>query len=251
MADNNPCATPKIRHKRGLLCPDLTMSRPADLAGGRDYGVPILRATSSVNNVGRGPAELHGQRTGHHSMRAAQRVHKSGGGVARFHTKAKLHFKAIPGQGRYWKFHNAARFELWSLDSQGHRKHRITTGPKQDYCLRDLVHSDPGRAHSPSQFVYPSCSQNGNRHHVTLGTSVGWSDVYPSSYYEQYVKLNKVRHSGCYSLVLIVDPTNKILELKEDNNAAAKVVYLTKAGHYRPGQCKGVRDRGVPPGRSF
>ncbi len=251
VAEKNPCGTPKIRKHRGLLCPDLKMSRPTDLVADREDGSPVLRATSSIDNVGRGGAELHGRRTGHHNMVAGQRVHKKGGGLARFRTHARLHFKAIPGQGRYWKWVDAARFELWSLDRDGRRKRRITTGEKQVYCLRDLVRTRPGLPHSPSSRVYPGCSQNGNRRHVTLGTSVGWSDVYPATYYEQYVELSGLRGKGCYSLIHIADPKNKILELNERNNATGKVVFLKPNGDYVPGRCKGVRDRGLPPGSSF
>ena len=146
---------------------------------------------------------------------------------------------------------DAARFELWSLDRDGRRKRRITTGEKQGYCLRDLVRTRPGLPHSPSSRVYPGCSQNGNRRHVTLGTSVGWSDVYPAIYYEQYVELSGLRGKGCYSLIHIADPKNKILELNERNNATGKVVFLKPNGDYVPGRCKGVRDRGLPPGSSF
>jgi len=242
VGDRNPCAVPQIRKERGLLCPDLTMSRPSDLQAARAGNHWVLRATSSVNSVGRGPAELHGHRNGWHSMQASQRVHKKGGGVARLHTNAKLHFKMIPGQGRYWKFHNAARFELWSLNRKGERKRRVATGPKVDYCLRDLVHTGPGRPHSPGGMVYPGCSQNPNRNSVTLGTSVGWSDVYPAGYHEQFIRTKKVRSSGCYAFVMIVDPTNKILELNEGNNRAAKSVFLTKSGKYKPGRCDGARN---------
>lgn len=251
MAKRNPCEKPKARKQRGLLCPDLKMSRPSDLEEDREGGTRVLRATSSIDSVGRGAAELHGRRTGHRNMIAQQRVHKRDGGVARFRTHARLHFKAIPGQGRYWKWVDAARFELWSLDRDGRRKRLVTTGEKQIYCLRDLIHTRPGLPHSPSGMVYPGCSQDGDRRHVTLGTSVGWSDVYPASYYEQYVKLNRLRGPGCYSLVHIADPKDKILELNERNNATAAIVYLRPVGDYVPGRCKGVRDRGLPPGRSF
>lgn len=251
VGDRNPCAKPAIRKQRGLRCPDLAMSRPADIYPDTKHGVKILRATNSINNVGRGPAELRGRRIGPRGMRARQQIHKRGGGVAKLHTGARLYFKRIPGQGRYWKFHNAARFELWSLDRDGRRKRLVTVGPKQDYCLRDLVHTFPGMPHSPSNPVYPSCSQDPRERHVTLGTSVGWSDVYPSSYHEQYVKLNRIRGRGCYSLAQIADPNDKLLELNEKNNAAAAIFYLTRRGGYRPGRCDHVRDRGLPPGRSY
>jgi len=243
IADRNPCATPRVREKRGLLCPDLTISPPYDLTADRIGRGWALRATSSVNSVGRGPVELHGHRRGWHNMRAAQRVYKRNGGKAVFKTRARLRFKQIPAQGRYWKFHDAARFELWSIDKDGDRKRRITTGPKVDYCLRDLEHTGPGRPHSPSSMVYPSCSQDPNRHSVTLGTSVGWSDIYPAGYHEQFIRTRKVPRRGCYAFVMIVDPTNKILELDERNNRSAKTVFLRKDGRYKPGRCHGARSR--------
>jgi Lysyl oxidase len=243
VGDRNPCATPSIRKERGLLCPDLTISRPYDLQADRRGRHWVLRATSSINSVGRGPAELRGRRHGWRKMNASQRVHKKGGGKASFRTKAKLHFKQIPGQGRYWKFHNAARFELWSLDRRGQRKRRIAVGPKIDYCLRDLEHTGPGRPHSPASVVYPACSQNPNRDGVTLGTSVGWSDVYPAGYHEQFIRTKKVPHRGCFAFVMIVDPTNKILELDEQNNRSAKSVFLSGNGRYEPNRCKGARNR--------
>ncbi|MFN8113259.1 MAG: hypothetical protein U0R51_08660 [Solirubrobacterales bacterium] len=243
IAKKNPCANPSIRKARGLRCPDLKMARPTDLESDRRHGYPILRATSSIDSVGRGPAELHGRRTRPRNMVAVQRVAKKGGGKAEFRTKARLRFKRIPGQGRYWKWVDAARFELWTLDRDGRRKRRITTGEKQIYCLRDLVRTHPGLPHSPSSMVYPGCSQDGGARKVTLGTSVGWSDVYPASYYEQYVRLDDVNRKGCYALVHIADPKDDILELNEDNNRSSKVVYLKANGRYVPGRCKGVRDR--------
>jgi hypothetical protein len=81
---------------------------------------------------------------------------------------------------------------------------------------------------------------------VTLGTSVGWSDVYPFSYPEQYIRLNHIPKSGCYSFVHKADPNHHMFELNEKNNAASTIVYLTKRGGYRPGRCRGVRDRALP-----
>ena len=245
IAKKNPCETPSIRKQRGLRCPDLKMARPTDLEADRAQGHAVLRATSSIDSVGRGPAELHGRRTRPRNMVAVQRIPKKGGGKAEFRTKARLRFKRIPGQGRYWKWVDAARFELWSLDREGRRKRRITTGEKQIYCLRDLVRTHPGLPHSPPDMVYPGCSQDGSTRRVTLGTSVGWSDVYPASYYEQYVELDDVNRKGCYALVHIADPKNDILELNEDNNRSSKAVYLKPNGRYVPGRCEGVRDRGL------
>lgn len=245
------CLDRKTRRKRRLLCPDLRMRPPFDLEWERrPSGTQVLRAANSIDSVGKGPAELRGKRKSRLRMRARQRIRKRGGGRAGFDTGAKLSFKRIPGQRRYWKLKDAARFELWMLDREGERTRRVEIGPKQTYCLRDLDHRKPGLRRSPDHRVYPSCSQDPGKRKVTLGTSVGWSDVYPHTYHENWIELNDVPSNGCYAFVHIADPRNGIYELDESNNEASTVVYLTRRGGYRPGRCRGMKDRALPPAQS-
>ena len=247
----NVCLDPGAVAEQGLRCPDLRMRPPFDLDRDRTArGVPILRAANSIDSVGDGPAELKGQRRGKLSMEARQRISTEGGRRDTVATGARLAFKFIPGQGRYWKFRDAARFELWELDADGQRGRRVEVGPKQIYCLRDLEHTHPKMEGSPNRRVFPSCSQDANRKEVTLGTSVGWSDVYPSSYHENWIELDRLRESGCYAYVHIADPRNGIYESDEDNNEASTVVYLKKSGRYVPGRCGGVHDEALAPAQT-
>jgi len=172
----NPCQGPD---KAQLLCPDLIMAAPANIYVQRAGGRTFLHATNAILNIGRGPAELRGHRTGRFTMGAVQVIHRTNGSRVIVRTGAHLGWKAIPGQGHYWKFRYAARFALWSVDSDGNPVKRVRTGEKQYYCLRDLEHRKPGMRRSPSRAVYPSCNQNAGQQKVTLGTSVGWADVYP------------------------------------------------------------------------
>lgn len=246
-APKDACLDPEIRKQRGLLCPDLEMRPPFDLERARrEGGTPVLEAANSIDSIGQGPASLRGRRKGPLSMDADQIVAQRGGGKDRFETGAKLAFKRVPGQGRYWKFRDAARFELWGLDEAGERTRRIEVGPKQVYCLRDLDHSHPGMKRSPNGRVFPSCNQNPGTRRVTLGTSVGWSDVYPHTYHQNFIELDKVPERGCYAYVHVADPQNGIFELDESNNEASTVVYLTPSGGWKPGRCEGVRDRALP-----
>ena len=243
----NDCLDAEVRKQRRLLCPDLEMRPPYDLDRGRlPGGTPVLQAANSIDSVGDGPAELRGKRKGRLSMAARQRVEKRGGGRAGFDTGAKLAFKRVPGQGRYWKFRDAARFELWRLDEDGDRAERVEIGPKQVYCLRDLEHTHPGLRRSPNHRQYPGCSQNQGKREVTLGTSVGWSDVYPYTYHQNFIEIDHVPARGCYAYVHIADPKNGIFERDESNNEASTVVYLTPGGSWKPGRCEGVRDRALP-----
>src|SRR4051812_27385293 len=93
--DPNPCLTEAAKK---LRCPTLTISKPYALYyEHRSSGHRVLRATSSLNSVGKGPVELHGTRTGPYSMSAVQRIYKRGGGYITVRTGARLGFKAIPG----------------------------------------------------------------------------------------------------------------------------------------------------------
>jgi Lysyl oxidase len=249
-ADPNICLKPGVVRERRLRCPDLRMRPPFALDRAMVGNTPVLRAANSIDSVGVGPAELMGHRSGQYSMNAVQRIHQRGGGKVERRTKADLYFKIIPGQGRYWKFKDAAKFSLWQLDGQGDRVRRVEVGPKQIYCLRDLEHTHPGLPNSPNHRVYPACSQDPSRRKVVLGTSVGWSDVYPSTYHENWIELNDIPKSGCYAFAHTADPNNGIHELNEKNNQASTVVYLTRSGGYNPGRCQGVEDRALRPSQT-
>jgi hypothetical protein len=220
----NPCTGP---HAGRLRCPDLQMGTPADMYLDRYEGRKVLRATNNVKSRGKGPLMLRGTRSGKRSMRARQHIYRWDGSRLIARTGAKLEFKHIPGQGAYWKWAHAARFELWSVDSAGHRERLVRTGPKVVYCLRDLKHTDPG-PRSPRRRVFPGCSQDPGKRRVTLGTSVGWSDVYPSTYYEQWIDVTGLR--GCFAYVHRADPQNHVWETNEGNNDSQRIVRLPWRG---------------------
>ena len=221
--DDNPCLTERARF---LRCPDLEMKRPyglyVDLV--TKPGRVLLRAGNSIDSVGRGPAELHGVRIARRYMRGRQRIYRRAGGRIGISTGARIFFKFVPGQTSYWKFQYAARFELWRLDRTGRRKEFVRRGPKVSYCLRDLDHTRPRLPRSPRSRKYPACSTDPAARRRTLGTSVGWSDVYPPAYPEQWIDVTGLR--GCFAYVHQADPRNHLYESNEDNNEAQVIVRL-------------------------
>ena len=242
----NPCLDREARQR--LLCPDLVMRKPFGLAIDPLVrpGRLVLRAGNSIDNVGLGPAELHGVRVSRRLMRARQRIYRRRGGRIGIGTGARLFFKHIPGQASFWKFLYAARFELWRLDSRGRRVRRVKTGPKVSYCLRDLQHTRPGRRRSPPRRVYPACNTSAAKRRVTLGTSVGWSDVYPPSYPEQWIDVTRLR--GCFAFRHTADPRNGIYESNERNNSASVTVRLPfRHGAQRCPTARGPAPRPTPP----
>ncbi len=184
----------------------------------------MLRSRSSVDNMGKGPVELDGRRYAPFLMHARQRIRLKAGGSILVDTPATLRFKLIPGQGGYWKLRDAARMELWSLGPSGRQQRLVRTSPKLHYCLRDLQRTHPTLTGSPASAVYPGCNQDPSIMHVRLGTSVGWSDIYPAGYYEQWIDVTGL--TGRFALVHVADPLNVIFESNETNNAARVIVAL-------------------------
>ncbi len=225
----NPCEGPEARR---LLCPNLKIGKPSELYV-EDYdGRTLLRATSNVKSRGKGPMELRGHRDGWHSMRVNERIHRKGGGRLVLRTRATLHFTDVGAYfgGSYWKVHQLARFELRRVGPQGKAGPVIRTSPKLNYCLRDLERTQPGHR-SPASRHYPGCNQDPYIDAVTLGTSVGWSDIYPADYDKQYIDISGLR--GCFLFTMTVDPKRLLFESNERDNSSRRRVRLPYPG--KPG----------------
>jgi hypothetical protein len=210
---------------RHLLCPNLRIGRPTDLYA-QDAGTRVqLRATSDVRSRGRGPIELRGRRSGPRTMRTWQRIYRAGGGHIDLPTRATLRFAGVGSYfgGYYWKVHQLAEFTLWRVDSSRRLARKVRTGPKLNYCLRDLQRTRPGKR-SPDHRHYPSCNQNPFQDAVTLGTSVGWSDIYPADYDKQWINVAGLR--GCFAFVMKVDPHNLLYESNESDNTSQRLIHL-------------------------
>jgi len=222
----NPSEGPEARH---LLCPDLRIGKPAEIYEDSYDGKLLLRATSDVESRGKGPMELRGHRDGWHTMRVNQRIHRKGGGRLVLRTAATLHFTDVGSYfgGSYWKVHQLARFELRRVSRQGKVGPVLRTGPKLNYCLRDLERTRPGKR-SPHIRHYPGCDQDPYTKAVTLGTSVGWSDIYPADYDKQWIDVTGLR--GCFLFTMTVDPKQLLFESDENDNTSRRLVRLPYRG---------------------
>jgi hypothetical protein len=223
-AVENPCGDERAK---GLDCPDLKMAKPRGMSVDHN----LLRAETNIESRGRGPMQIRGNRSGRRRMDVKQIVHKRGHGVLRLPTHAILIFYSVPGQGRYWKMHHAASMELHEVEDDGDIGELVRRGPKLNYCLRDLQRTRHLHR-SPHRRRFPGCSQDPHIKHRTLGTSVGWSDIYPASYDKNWVNVHGLH--GCFWFVNRADPENYLYESDELNNAAARKVRLpARGGHVR------------------
>ncbi|HWH93803.1 MAG TPA: hypothetical protein VNT03_08075 [Baekduia sp.] len=236
--DTNPCNDIVL----ALACPDLRMAPPTDLRVHKAGKVLRLLATNRIVNVGSGPLELRADHTADASStdalfaQATQVVRTRTGAPAVFFPLAGfVYWKAIPGQGHYWKFWHAARFELWTLNADGTRAKLQRTGPKLSYCFRDLRRVRTWKR-SPRHRVYPACSQSFGRKELRLGVSPGWADIYPSSYPENWISITGLK--GCFAFVHRADPLGDLIEEHEDNNIGQRVIRLPpRHGSVAPRDC--------------
>lgn len=223
---SGPCAA-DAKQRKNLLCPDLRIGRPSEMYVDRktEPGRALLRATNDIKSRGQGPMELRGRRDRERSMNVTQAIVRKRGGYSLFPTQARLRFFNVGIQygGAYWKVANPLHFELWKVDSNNRKTKLVRKGPKQFYCFRDLEHTNPG-PRSPAVAIYPACNQDPDEKRVTLGTSVGWSDIYPSTYDQQWIDVTGLK--GCFAYVLRLDPLNSLFELEKKNNVAQRIVKL-------------------------
>jgi len=221
----SPCQDPVA----ALRCPDLVMAAPSHLTAQRTRtGRTFLRMENRIVNVGTGPVELIAQRSGPREMTAQQVIIDAAGGHQRFATGAQVAYTSVPTRGGdYWKLVDAARFELWTELPDGRRGALARIGPKLRYCLRDRrrLFAPGALGGTPARRVYGACNQEAAKQEVTLGTSVGWADVYPADYPGNVIDVTGVP-AGCYVVVHRADPGGRIIEADEANNVSAKVVRL-------------------------
>ncbi len=245
-ATANPCAAPAPDY----ACPDLVMRAPYNVKLLRTPRRRLLAATNAIVNVGDGPMEIRGRRTQGSEYIPARQVLR---GRTTQRTPlvlpegGRLNFYDTETRGVYWKYHNAASFTLRRINATGTVGKIRRTGPKVDYCFRDLTkvkRLDTGKryARTPRERQFGACSQDGSARLLTLGTSVGWADIYPYDYPQNYVDVTGLR--GCFLYTLKADPRNDLVELREDNNAGSVVVRLPYRGAGRRGCPRATEDPG-------
>jgi hypothetical protein len=229
----NPCA----EATRTVACPDLVMRRPSDMHLVRTPKRRLLAAANAIVNVGEGPLEIRARRDpgDGYDMVARQvlRPRVRGATPMVLPASGRVELYDTRTRGRYWKYESAASFTLRPIGDDGEVGPIRRTGPKVDYCFRDLRRVRPlgGRGaypRSPRFRHYGACSTRAGVTRLTLGTSVGWADIYPSSYPQNSIDVTGLR--GCFLYTLKADPRNELRELREDNNAGSRVVRLPWRG---------------------
>jgi lysyl oxidase len=196
--------------------PDLGMAPLTDL--GIDTttlpGRRLLRFTTVIVNVGRGPFETIGSRpgTGTPEMTVRQRIYDDAGGARDVATPTVMFFA---GDGH----------DQWHVrDAEGHELRRA----KHGFCYYDNTPYRLALPGAPLWSIYGHCGAAEDLT-VTTGLSVGWGDTYPASIALQWIDITGLK-SGRYRLTATADPGGWFVETSEANNATWLDIKLTGSG---------------------
>lgn len=178
-------------------------------------GRTLLRLTTAMANIGKGPLELRGGTVTGGGQNVNQRIYNADG----------THDDVLAGVFTYHPEHDHVHFDdfasyrLRGTTATGGVGPIIRTGSKVSFCLTDSDEYDVTLPGAPNGGSYFSCSG------TKQGISVGWADVYSDTLADQWVDVTRLK-SGKYFLEVAVDPHNRIVEQNENNNVVRIPIVL-------------------------
>ena len=179
----------------------------------------LLRFSNSPANIGRGDMILYGVVQPDGTTYAYQRVRNDNGTFTDYLVGTFM-FEGHEDHN-HWHFDDFADYNLRRVASDGGLGPVVATSGKVTFCLLDSVAYDlslPGAPRSPRY----TCSNQ--------GISIGWADVYSRGLTGQNINITAVP-DGTYWLESIADPSNRLLELNDGNNAARIKIQINKANN--------------------
>jgi hypothetical protein len=210
------------------LLPDLDQAAPSALEIVQVGDTYRLAFASAVDNVGRGPLLLEGERPNRAepAMSVRQLVRRSDGTVR---------VRAVPAELRYVRSETHDHWHL--LDFERYELRRASDGTpvqpdeKTGFCLGDRYETNRRTRleNEPSQPVWTEECGRGQPSLLAVreGISPGYGDDYVPALEGQYVDVTQVP-AGRYVLVHRANPERALEESDYANNAASVLVQLRR-----------------------
>lgn len=134
-----------------------------------------------------------------------------------------------PEHGHY-HFQDFALYELRRLRHDGQpimrKRGLVATSGKISYCIIDYEQEESrGPLYAVAYPLYYSCAAGLG----AQGISPGWKDIYTEETVGQQIPLVGIP-DGEYALIVIIDPAQRLAEIKEDDNRALARVKLFHRG---------------------
>jgi WD40-like Beta Propeller Repeat/Lysyl oxidase len=207
------------------LLPDFQQRPPADLSistvrrGNRPHF--LLGFDSATDNIGLGPVVITARRSSPRVpfMRAAQVVRLAKGGRRQtFPRVGVLRYVYSPTHS-HWHVMGFQRYELRRASDHA----LLLRDRKSGFCLADHYAHAPGSfLNEPRGPVYRGYCEQGRPQAMSVhqGTSVGYTDRYPSHFHGQNLDLTGVA-AGTYVLIHRANRRFLFRELRYENNASS------------------------------
>lgn len=228
-------------HGRTDLLPDLETAPLRELYLQRVGREVLLRMSHEIDNVGRGPFEIHpvGSRCGAGlpgvTYGAQEWIFRDSDGNRSFdRARDAIDGKQVIGclvyhrLHRHWHIANFVRYELFRyVDGRRTGSGPVRTSGKVSFCVVDTLPVNLRLPGSPRQpyFQVADALAGDCKEHTTLGLSVGYGDIYRANLADQFIRVTGLR-SGRYCLVERTDPLHFVPELSYANNDRGTVVTL-------------------------
>lgn len=207
------------------LLPDFDQRPPTDLSittvvrGKRRHH--LLGFDSATDNIGLGPVVIKARRSSRRVpfMRASQVVRLAVGGRRQTFPRVGVLRYVYSSSHSHWHVMGFQRYELRRPSSHA----LLLRDRKSGFCLADHYAHAPGRfALEPRAPVFTGYCEQGRPEAMSVhqGTSVGYTDRYPSHFHGQNLDLTGVK-AGTYVLVHRANRRFLFRELRYENNAAS------------------------------
>jgi hypothetical protein len=201
------------------LLPDLMQTAPSDLSvaavqtsAGTRYQ---LGFTTTIENRGRGPLRIAGDRAGRARpvMSVSQHVKLRDGRWRWYRHRGVLRYAAA-GDHHHWHLLGFDRYELRASGG------RVLSAHKLGFCLGDRIRVSAVEADQPLRSLDPRCGR-GRPGLLRLGEAIsaGWADIYPAHIEGQYFDVTGLL-PGRFRLTQTVNPLRRLVEARYANNVA-------------------------------
>ncbi len=174
-------------------------------------------------------------------MTVSQRVQLGSGAVRTYPETGVLRYVYATTHS-HWHVMDFQRYELRRLADHA----LVVRDRKSGFCLADHWAHAPGhQPNEPAQPVFRDYCERGDPGALSVlqGTSVGYTDKYPSHFHGQNLDLTGVP-AGLYVLVNRANPELLMRELRYENNAASMRLRITwPGGQDRPPEVRVLATR--------
>ena len=219
--------------RRVELLPDLEQRPPADLSvrtvmrGGRRHF--LLGFDSATDNIGLGPVMITAHRASRRSrvMHGAQVVRLAGGGRHTYPAVGVLRYVRSSSHS-HWHVMGFQRYELRRAADYA----LLVRDRKSGFCLADhWAHAHGPFLNEPRGPVFNGNCEQGRPDALAVyqGTSVGYTDRYPSYFHGQNLDITGVP-AGIYDLIHRANRSLLFRELRYENNAASLRIRISGPG---------------------